>query len=100
MVNSDLVALFMNRASNYVGLLEDDNQYHMATEEALISNSAAGLRSLLPVILTWCAPSYPLEIYEHHKETIAEDLLNQHCTRLGNADLDHSDNIFNLALNN
>ena len=71
----------------------------MAMEEASVSNSAASLRSLFAVILTWCEPSNPLEIYEHHKETKAEDFLHQYRTRLGNGDLDYSDDIFNLALN-
>ena len=63
-----------------LGLLEDDNQYHLAMQEASVSNSAASLRSLFAVILTWCEPSNPLEIYEHHKESMAEDFLHQHRT--------------------
>ena len=82
-----------------LGLLEDDNQYHLAMQEASVSNSAASLRSLFAVILTWCEPSNPLDIYEHHKESMAEDFLHQQRTRLSNADLDFNDNIFNLALN-
>lgn len=82
-----------------LGLLEDDNQYHLAMQEASVSNSAASLRSLLAVILTWCEPSNPLEIYEHHKEAMAEDFLHQQRTRLGNVELDFTDDIFNLALN-
>ena len=34
-----------------LGLLEDDNQYHLAMQEAAVSNSAASLRSLFAVIL-------------------------------------------------
>ena len=30
---------------------------------------------------------------------MAEDFLHQYCTRLGDADLDYNDDIFNLALN-
>ena len=68
-------------------------------QEASVSNSAASLRSLFAVILsTWYEPSNPLEIYEHHKEAIAEDFLHQHHTRLGNVELDFNDDIFNLAL--
>ena len=97
-VNSDLCSSF-REACFKLGLLEDDNQYHMGMEEASVSNSAVSLRSLFAVILTWCEPSNPLEIYEHHKETMAEDFLHQYRTTLGNADLDYSDDIFNLALN-
>ena len=97
-VNGDLCGSF-REACFKLGLLEDDNQYHLAMEKASVSNSAASLRSFFAVILTWCEPSNPLEIYEHHKETMAEDFLHQYRTTLGNADLDYSDNIFNLALN-
>ena len=97
-VNGDLCGSF-REACFKLGLLEDDNQYHMAMEEASVSNSAASLRSFFAVILTWCEPSNPLEIYEHQKETMAEDFLHQYRTMLGNADLDYSDDIFNLALN-
>ena len=79
---------------------EDDNQYHLAMQEASVSNSAANLCSLFAIILTWCKPSnHPLEIYEHHKEAMAEDFLHLHRTRLGNVQSDFNDNIFNLTLN-
>ena len=82
-----------------LGFLEDDNQYHLAMQEAAVSNSAVSLRSLFAVILTWCDSSNPFDIYDHHKESMAENFLHQQHTRLGNSDLDFNDNIFNLALN-
>ena len=97
-VNGDLCSSF-REACFKLGLLEDDNQYHLAMEETAVGNSPANLHSLLAVILTWCEPSSPLEIYEHHKEAMAEDFLYQHRTRLGNVELGFSDDIFNLALN-
>ena len=60
------------------------------------SNSATSLHSLFAVILTWCDPSSPLDIY---KEVMAEDFLHQHCTQLGNANLEFNGDIFNLTLN-
>ena len=97
-VNGDLCCSF-REACFKLDLLEDDNQYHLAMEEASVSNSAASLRSLFAVILTWCEPSNPFEMYERNKEVMAEDFLHQHRTRLGNVDLDYNDDIFNLALN-
>ena len=82
-----------------LGLLEDDNQYHLAMQEASVSNSASSLRSLFAAILTWCEPSNPLDIYERHKEHMAEDFLHQQRTRLNDNDLGFNDDIFNLALN-
>ena len=97
-INGDLCSSF-REACFKLGLLEDDSQYHLAMEEASVSNSAASLRSLFAVILTWCEPSNPLDIYEHHKEPMAEDFLHQYRTRFDNVDLDFNDDIFNLALN-
>ena len=97
-VNGDHCSSF-REACFKLGLLEDDSQYHLAMEEASVGNSPASLRSLFAVILTWCEPSSPLEIYEHHKEAMAEDFLHQQRTRLGNVDLGFNDDIFNLALN-
>ena len=57
--------------------LEDDNQYHLTMQEASVSNSVASLCSLFALILTWCKPSNPLDIYDHHKESMAEDYLHQ-----------------------
>ena len=85
-VESDLCNSF-REACIRLGLPEDDNQYHLAMQEAAVSNSAASLRSLFAMILTWCEPSNPLDIYQHHKESLAEDFLHQQCTQLGNNDL-------------
>ena len=80
-------------------LLDDDNLYHLAMQEAAVSNSAASFRSLFAAILTWCEPSNPFDIYDYHKESMAEAFLYQQCTRLSNDDLSYNDDIFNLALN-
>ena len=97
-VEGDLCSSY-REACFRLGLLEDDNQYHLAMQEALVSNSASSLRSLFAVILTWCEPSNPLNIYERHKEHMAEDFLHQQRTRLNDNDLGFNDDIFNLALN-
>ena len=97
-VEGDICSSF-REACLRLGLLEDDNQYHLAMQEASVSNSAASLRSLFAVILTWCEPSNPLDIYEHHKDSMTEDFLHQQRTRLGNMELDFNEDIFNLALN-
>ena len=64
-----------------------------------MSNSAASLCSLFAVILTWCEPSNPLDIYEQHKESMSEDFLHQQRTQLGNVELGFDEDVFNLALN-
>ena len=97
-MEGDLCSSF-REACFRLGLLEDDNQYHSAMQETSVSNSAASLRSLFAVMLTWCKPSNPIDIYEHHKESMAEDFLHQQHIRLGNHDLNFNNDIFNLALN-
>ena len=74
----DLCSSF-HEACLRLGLLEDDNQYYLAMQEA-VSNLAASLCSLFVVILTWCEPSNPLDICDHHKESMAEDFLHQQST--------------------
>ena len=94
----DILCSSFHEACFRLGLLEDDNQYHLAMQEASVSSSATSLRSLFAVILTCVNQAILLKsTYEHHKETMAEDFLHQHCTRLGNVELDFND-IFNLAL--
>ena len=68
-------------------------------EEAIVSNSPASIRTLFAVILAWCEPSNPVDIYDSHKEAIAEDFLHQQrtCTLHRNEHLEVNDDIFNLA---
>jgi len=54
-----------------LGLLD---QYHLAMEEAIVSNSPAHICTLFAVILAWCEPS--IDIYD---EALAEDFLHQLC---------------------
>ena len=97
-VDGDLCSSF-HEACLKLGLLEDDNQYHLAMEEAIISNSPASIRTLFAVILAWCEPSNPTEIYDNHKEALAEDFLHQQRILQRDEHLEPNDDIFNLALN-
>ena len=52
------------------------------------------------MILTWCKPSNPVNINEHHKESMVEDFLHQQHTWLNNNDLTlMMISLCNLALN-
>ena len=74
---------FFREACLRLGLVEDDSQYHLAMQEAAVSNSAASLRFLFAVILSWCEPSNPLDIYDSHKESMTNEFLHQQRTQLG-----------------
>ena len=97
-VNGDLYNSFHD-ACLKLELLEDDNQYHLAMEEATGSNSPARVRTLLAVILAWCEPSNPQEIYDNHKEAMVEDFLHQQRAIHGDEHLEVNDDIINLVLN-
>jgi len=96
-VNGDLCSSFCE-ACLRMGLFEDDNQYHLVMEEAIVSNSPASIRTLFAMILAWCEPSNPMEIYDNHKEAMAEDFLYQQRTLHREEQLEMNDDIFNLAL--
>ena len=96
-VDSDLCSSFCEVCLKF-GLLEDDNQYHLAIEEAIVGNSPASIRTLFAVIPAWCEPLNPLEIYTH-KTAMAEDFLCQQCTLFRDEHLEVNDDIFNVALN-
>ena len=85
-VNGDLCSSFHEPCIK-LGLLEDDNQYHLAMEEAKVSNSPASICTHFAVILAWCEPSNPLEIYDNHKEAMVEDFLHQQRIIHGNEHL-------------
>ena len=82
-----------------MGLLEDDNQYHLAMEEAIVSNSPASIHTLFAVILAWCEPSNPLQIYDNHKEAMAEDFLHQQRVLHRDEHIKVNDHMLNLVLN-
>ena len=96
-VDGDLCSSFC-KACLKLGLLEDDNRYHLAMEEAIVSNSPASIRTLFAVILAWCEPSNPLEIYNIHTEAMAEEFLHQQCTLHRDEHLEVNNDILNLAL--
>ena len=68
-------------------------------EEAIFSNSPASICTLFTVILAWCEPSNPLEIYDSHKEAMAEDFLHQQCVLLRDEHVEVNSDMFNLVLN-
>ena len=67
-------------------------------QEASLSNSPTGIRTLFAVILVWCEPSDPTELYDTYKDIMAEDFLHHHRSHFGNLDLPYSTEIYNMAL--
>ena len=60
---------------------------------------SASICTLFTVILAWCEPSNPLEIYQNHKEAMAEDFLHQQCVLHRDEHMEVNNDIFNWVLN-
>ena len=96
-VNGDLRASF-HEACLKLGLLENDNHYYLAMQEASLSNSSSTIRTLFAVILAWCEPSNPTELYDSFKDAMAEDFLHSYSNHSDNQEMPYSTEIYNLAL--
>ncbi|XP_077252555.1 uncharacterized protein LOC143891952 [Tasmannia lanceolata] len=62
-------------ACNSLGLLEDDNEWHQALQEASAWASGRQLRHLFASILTSCEVTDPLGLWETHWRDLSDDLL-------------------------
>ena len=49
-----------------LGLLQDDNEWNSALEEAAMTKMPAAIRSLYVVILLYCQPSNPRQLFDTH----------------------------------
>ena len=57
------------------GLLEDDLALHHTLEEATSTASPKSIRNLFAVILIFCQPSNPLELWDQHQQSMKEDFM-------------------------
>jgi hypothetical protein len=80
------------------GLLENDQNLHLAMEEAGVSQSAPNIRSLLAVILTTCLPSNPCTLWQQFRDLLSEDFLFQHRRNVNNPEVGYNEEIYNNAL--
>ena len=80
------------------GLLEDDNQYSLALQEAAISQMPSQIRTLYAIILTNCEPCDPLALWDNHRNSMTEDFLHHHRRSLAQDDLTFTDDMYDEAL--
>lgn len=85
-------------ACQQLRLLENDNHWNQAMDEAIISSSASCVRILFAIIITNCQPSNPRQMWETYKDAICEDILHQFRLTTGDMDMQMDDNIYNKAL--
>lgn len=81
-----------------LGLLEHDNHWNETLTEASLSCNAKKIRELFAIILTTCGPSDPLALWESHKNSMSEDILNKNRKMNRNDDLNYSEEVYNQAL--
>ena len=79
-------------------MLESDDLWTSTLLDASISNSPRQLRYLLATILHWSKPSDPGQLWQGFKESLSEDIRNQHRLQYGNASLSYNDDIYNETL--
>jgi len=96
-VNGDLCTSF-HEACLKLGLLENDNHYYLAMQEASLSNSPSTIRTLFAVILAWCEPSNPSELYDSFKDAMAQDFSHSYSNHFDNQGMLYSTEIYNLTL--
>lgn len=96
-VNS-IVCETYRQACQLQGLLEDDQHWVLTLQEASISDAPVKLRNLFAIILSTCAPSNPLELWNSFKDKLSYDILYNQQQLLHNNSLDFSSEIYNEAL--
>lgn len=80
------------------GLLENDQQWDMALEEASATQNANRIRHLFAILLTTCVISSPLQLWEKYKNAMSEDILHQLKVRNPNIKIEFCERIYNQAL--
>ncbi|XP_046660821.1 uncharacterized protein LOC124354421 [Homalodisca vitripennis] len=88
------------QACQKLGLLEDDQHWDTALSEAAAISMPCQMRLLFSIILTTCAPSDPMALWEKHRDSLSEDYLLQLRRTANNFDLQMSDILYNKALIN
>jgi PIF1-like helicase len=59
-----------------LGLLEDDSEWHSCLVEAALSQQPAQLRQLFAVLLLYCQPNSPSQLFDEFLKSMAEDILH------------------------
>jgi len=68
-----------------LGLLQDDTEWSICLHEASQIKKGKQLRHLFAMILLYCQPAVPENLWNEHKLALCEDLLHQnHCNNISN----------------
>ena len=75
-INAVICATYKG-ACKELGLLEGDEHWKNTLSEAVISESAAKLSEFFIVILIFCQPSDPTDLWNKFRNDLCEDTLNR-----------------------
>ncbi|GFR18621.1 helitron_like_N domain-containing protein [Trichonephila clavata] len=81
-----------------LGLLEDDNQWICMLTETGLNCTAIQIRLLYAIVLTTCFPARAGTLRDNHKDSMTDDILHRHRTRLNDQTITFSDAMYNEAL--
>ncbi|GFQ91561.1 ATP-dependent DNA helicase [Trichonephila clavata] len=79
------------------GLLEDDNQWDCMLTEAGLNYTAIQFRLLYVIVFIACFPARAETLGDNHKDSMTEDILHRHRTRLNDQTITFSDAMYNEA---
>ncbi|XP_048514974.1 LOW QUALITY PROTEIN: ATP-dependent DNA helicase pif1-like [Athalia rosae] len=85
-------------ACKELGLLEGDEHWQKTMSDAVISEPATKLRELFTIILIFCQPSDPLDLWNKFRNDLCGDLLNRMRNENQDMTLAYSDDIYNVGL--
>jgi ATP-dependent DNA helicase PIF1 len=79
-------------------LLENDAHWDQTLNDAVISSHAHQIRTLFSIIISTCFPSNPIDLWIKYKDYMCDDILYQIRNRMGNPNIQISEEIYNEAL--
>ena len=85
-------------ACEKLGLLENDNQWRLALEEASSTRSPNRIRQLFAIMLTTCNISDPLNLWDTFKDNMSEDILHQLRSDNPNITIEYNSAIYDKSL--
>lgn len=85
-------------ACKELGLLEGDEHWQKTMSDAVISEPATKIRELFTIILIFCQPSDPLDLWNKFRNDLCEDLLHRIRNENQDMTLAYSDDIYNDGL--
>ena len=92
-INGVICATYQG-ACKELGLLEGDEHWENTLSETVISESAAKLRLLFVVILIFCQPSDPIDLWNKFRNDLCEDILNRLRKDNHDTNLQYTDEVY------